>query len=137
MWPVRPNESTEQAPSSYNVYWDASSSGTFTNKLVSVSNASQTAFGARSYHSKVVINLVPSQIPGWNNDITNYIRLKAVIGGVEQAFEDIVAIAPYSTNGMRLRYPELQTSAIVGFNSSEQRFIPVSVDTNGKVITTT
>jgi len=137
MWPVRPNESTEQAPSSYNVYWDASSAGTFTKKLVSVSNASQTAFGARSYHSKVVVNLVPSQIPGWNNNVTNYVRLKAVVGGVEQAFEEIVAIAPYSTNGMRLRYPELQTAAIVGFNSSEQRFIPVSVDTNGKVITTT
>jgi hypothetical protein len=136
MWPVRPNESIEQTPFSYNVYWDDLATGTFTKLLVNVSNSSQNAFNLRSYHNKVVIHLVPSQIAGWNNDKTNYVRLKAVVGGVEQNFEEIVAIPPYSTNGMRLHYPELRPTAIIGFNSDEQRFIPVSVDTNGKIITT-
>lgn len=137
MWPVRPNESTEQAPSSYNVYWDTAVGGTFTSLLVNVSNTYQNSFGSRTYHNKVVVNLAPNQIPGWVNDATNYVRLKAIIGGALQAFEDVVAIPPYTTSGMRLIYPELRTSAIVGYNSGEQRFIPVSVDTDGKVITTT
>ena len=137
MWPVRPNVSTEQQPSSYNLYWDASASGSFIKKLASVSNVSQDAFGLRSYHGKVVVNIIPSQIPGWNNDATNYIRLKAVVGGVEQSFESVVAIPPYTVNGMRLRYPEISTTAIIGYNANEQRFIPVSVDSSGKVITTT
>lgn len=137
MWPVRPNESTVQAPSSYNVYWDTASGGTFVNLLTNVTNAYQNNFGSRTYHNKVVVNLVPSQIPGWVNDATNYVRLKAIVGGVEQAFEGVIAIPPYTTNGMRLQYPELRTAAIVGYNTGEQRFIPVSVDTTGKVITTT
>lgn len=136
MWPIRPNESIEQAPSSYNIYWDNLATGTFTKLLVKVSNSSQDAFNLRSYHNKVVIHVVPSQVAGWNNEITNFVRLKAVVGGVEQSFEEIVAIPPYSTNGMRLHYPELKPTAIVGYNSTENRFVPVSVDTNGKIITT-
>jgi hypothetical protein len=122
----------------YNIYWDIASGGAFATLLATVSNGaySKDPLGYRSYAGKVVYNLVPSQIPGWNNDIANYVRLKAVISGVEQAAEPVVTIPPYSTNGMRLHYPELKTTAIIGFNANENRFIPVSVDTNGKVITT-
>jgi hypothetical protein len=72
-------------------------------------------------------------IPGWNNDIMNYVRLRAVIGGVLQPAEDIVQIPQYTTGGMRLTYPELSTTAMVGYDAAENRFIPVAVDTNGKV----
>jgi len=137
MWPVRPNESIAQQATAYNVYWDSVSGGTFAKLLATVSNGpkASSASGIRSYHNKVVVNVIPSQVPGWDNEITNYVRLKAVVLGVEQAFEDIVRIVPYTTNGMRLHYPELKTNAIVGYNKDEERFIPVSVDTDGKVET--
>jgi|GEM_PF-5485437 len=136
MWPVRPNEATDQKPTSYNVYWDSNSGGAFTNLLIKVPNGSaKSVSGIRSYHGKVVVNIIPSQIVGWNNDVTNYVRLKAVVLGIEQAFEDIVSIVPYTTNGMRLHYPNLQPTTIVGYNKDEKRFIPVSVDSDGKVET--
>jgi hypothetical protein len=139
MWPVRPNATNTTNPQSFNVYWDPSSTGTFTRLLGSVSNCTNLtpeAFGNRSYYQKIVLNVCPSQIAGWNNDIANYINMKAVIGGVEQAFESVVVVAPYTTNSlMRLHYPEIKVAAAVGWNDSEQRFIPVAVDTNGKVNT--
>jgi len=141
MWPVRPNASNLTTPESYNVYWDSSSSGGFSKLLGSVQNGPNIqpeAFGIRSYYKKVVLNVVPSLIPGWNNDITNYIKMKAVISGAEQAFEGPIVIAPYTANGlMRLQYPELRTTAVVGWNDAEKRFIPTAVDTSGKLVTTT
>lgn len=136
MWPVRPNESDATKPESYNVYWDVSSGGAFASLLGSVDNVScAEPFGNRSYKNKIVLTVITTQVPGWNDLVTNYVRLKAVIGGVEQAAEDIVTVPPYNTSGMRLVYPELKTTAIVGFNKDENRFIPVSVDGNGKVET--
>jgi hypothetical protein len=137
MWPSRPNDSDSTQPQSFNVYWDASSSGAFTKLLANVANISyaRDPFGVRSYANKVVLNVTPTQIPGWNNDVTNYIRLAAVIGGIEQTPEAIINIEPYTSNGMRLHYPELQTRAIIGFNKDENRFIPVSVDVHGQIIT--
>jgi hypothetical protein len=139
MWPSRPIDSDSTQPQSFNVYWDVSSSGQFVNLLANVSNvsSSRNSFGFRSYANKVVFNVIPTQIPGWNNDVTNYVCLAAVIGGTEQAPEAVINIEPYTSNGlMRLHYPELQARAIVGFNADEKRFIPVSVDSSGKVITT-
>ncbi|MDO8640920.1 MAG: hypothetical protein Q7R33_05200 [Nitrosarchaeum sp.] len=134
MWPVRPNDGIAMNPESFNVYWDSNVAGLFATLLANVGNGScEDHEGNRSYHKKVVLNFVPSLVPGWDNNVSNYIKLKAVIGGVEQPFEDVVIIAPYTQNGMRLRYPELRTTAIVGFNEAENRFIPVSVDTTGKV----
>lgn len=133
MWPVRPNVSNNTNPSSYNLYWDATSGGGFTKLLGSVDNVSQQdPFGNRSYKAKVVFNIALSQVAEWNNDITNYIKMKAVIGGVEQAFEPVVVVPPYTTNGMfRLIAPEVKKAAIVGWNDAEKRYIPVSVETNG------
>jgi len=136
MWPVRPNGSNATKPTSYNLYWDTSAGGLFTTLLASVENAScEDHGGIRSYHKKVVYNIVPSQVSGWDNDATNYVKMKPVILTVEQAFEDLIIIPPYTVNGMRLHYPNLQPTAIVGYNDEENRFIPVSVDTDGKVET--
>ena len=138
MWPTRPNNSNATKPDSYNVYWDIDAGGAFSNLLGNAVNSyTNNLNGNRSYLNKVVMNVIPSLILGWNNDITNYIRMSAVIGGVEQSAETVVTIAPYTTSGMRLRYPELKTSAIIGYNSDQDQFIPVSVDTSGKIITTT
>jgi len=134
MWPSRPNASNPTSPTKYNIYWDVSVLGLFATLLGSVENQPSTGYnGNRSYFGKVVFHIVPETIPGWNNDIENFIRLRPVIGGVEQLPEDIVQIPQYNTNGMRLRYPELSTTAMVGFNAVENRFIPVAVDAAGKV----
>jgi hypothetical protein len=136
MWPVRPNDSNATSPTSYNVYWDVASGGAFATLLASVENGKfpRDPFGVRSYANKVVVHVTPSLIPGWNNDIMNYVRLCAVIGGVEQAPEAVIPIVPYSVGGMRLHYPELRTTAIVGYNTAEQRFLPVTVDSTGKLL---
>jgi len=134
MWPVRPNDSTVQQPTSYHVYWDTSSAGPFTKLIADVPNASQDAFNIRSYHNKVVLNFYTNQVPGWDNTKSNYVLLKAVVGGAEQAAEAVVAILPYTTSGMRLRYPEVRTTVIAGYNAAEERFIPVTVDTTGKLL---
>jgi len=134
MWPVRPNESTTQQPTSYHVYWDTASGGGFAKMIADVPNASQDAFNIRSYHNKVVLHFYTSQIPGWDNTKSNYVLLKAVVGGAEQPAEAIVTILPYTTSGMRLRYPEIRTTAIVGYNSTQERFIPITVDATGKLL---
>jgi hypothetical protein len=126
MWPVRPNDSNATSPTSYNVYWDTAVGGGFTTLLVSVDNGKspRDSFGVRSYANKVVVHITPSLVPGWNNDVTNYVLLKPVTGLVEGSAEAIIPIVPYTTGNMRLHYPELQ------------RFIPVSVNADGKLITT-
>lgn len=136
MWPVRPNDSNATSPESYNVYWDVASGGAFTTLLASVENgkSSRDPFGVRSYANKVVVHITPSLVPNWNNDVTNYVKLKAVTGGIEGAFENVVPIIPYTTGNMRLHYPELRTTAIVGYNAAEQRFLPVTVDSTGKLL---
>jgi len=136
MWPSRPNAGNVTSPTSYNVYWDTSLVGVFNKLLVSVENQPSPGYnGNRSYFGKVVVHVIPENVPGWVNDIVNYVRLRPVIGGAEQLPEDIVEIPPYTIDGMRLRYPEIQTTAIVGYNKDQNRFIPVSVNADGKVKT--
>lgn len=134
MWPKRPNDSNVTNPSSYNLYWDSSILGTFSTLLGSVENsASDDQLGNRAYHSKIVFNFIPEKVVGWDDNIPNYIRLRPVIGGVEQVAEDYIPIPPYSSNGMRLRYPDLKTTAIVGYNRESGSFLPVAVNEDGKV----
>lgn len=136
MWPKRPNAGNNTNPSKYNLYWDASAVGPFNKLLGSVENsASDDPVGMRAYHDKVVFHFIPEKVPGWIDDQANYVRLRAVIGGAEQVPEEIVAIPSYTSNGMRLRYPELRTTAIVGYDKESNQFIPVAVDLSGKVKT--
>lgn len=136
MWPVRPNDGTDNKPTSYNIYWDTAAGGTFATLLATVPNvSSEDHNGIRSYHKKIVYNIIPNQVPGWDNTVSNYVRIKATIASVLQAFEEVVTVPPYSVNGMRLHYPNIQPAAMVGYNDEESRFIPVSVDTDGKVET--
>jgi len=136
MWLKRPNVGNNTSPSKYNLYWDASAVGPFNALLGSVENsASDDPVGMRAYHDKIVFHFAPQQVPGWIDDQANYVRLRAVIAGIEQAPEEIVAIPSYTSNGMRLRYPELQTTAIVGYDKDTNQFIPVAVDLSGKVKT--
>jgi hypothetical protein len=134
-WPMRPNRLTDQSPSSYNVYWDSSLAGAFTTLLATLDNNSSGS--SLLFNKRIKLNISPSLYSFWDNDKTNYVRLKAVVGGAEQSFEQITAIPPYTVDGMRLHYPELRTTAIIGYNKDENRFIPVNVDANGKIITTT
>lgn len=130
-WSVRPNVESDTAPESYNIYWSAASVGPFV-KIGSVDNKQGES---RSYHRKVVFALITKQIPGWVNAASNYIRLAPVVGGVEQAQEDITVVAPYSIHGLRLTRQTTQPVIAVGFNEDENRFIPLSVDPDGKLKT--
>lgn len=129
-WPIRPNDTNSTSPESYNLYWCSTIAGAYT-AIGSVENEGSSN---RAYHNKVVFNVVPSQVGGWNNANTNWVKVAAVIGGVEQSAETPVAINPYAVDNMLLKYP-FDRTVIVGYNSDENRLIPVSVDQTGKVKT--
>jgi len=129
-WPVRPNDSNNTSPESYNLYWSNSVSGTYS-LIGSVENRGSSN---RAYHKKVVFNVIPSRVGGWDNSNTNWVKIAAVIGGVEQAAETPIAINPHSVDNMLLKYP-FDRTVIVGYNSDENKLVPVSVDQNGKVKT--
>lgn len=131
MWSRRPNQDSDTNPSHFNVYFSNLVAGPFV-KIAEVDNISPDA---PAYLGKVVYNLIPTSIPGWDNATTNYIRLAPVIGGVEQAQEDYIAIPPYSVNGLRLTRETTAPMIAVGFNKDENRFIPLSVDKDGKLET--
>jgi len=133
IWPVRPNISETMEPESYNVYWNTSETSPPAYILVdSVENKSHSS---RSYLNKVVFNLIPSTIGDWNNSNVNWISLRPVVGGVEQAFEAAVPIHPYSINGMRISKVSTEKTVAVGYNSDNDQLIPVAVDEDGKLKT--
>jgi len=129
-WPVRPNAGSSIDPESYNVYWCDTVGGTYV-QFDSVENRSHAS---RSFLNKVVLNVIPEKI-GWDNTAANFIRLRPVVGGVEQAFEDPVAIAPYSVGGMRFNKTTVEKSIAVGYNEDEDRLVPMAVDNEGKLKT--
>ena len=78
--------------------------------------------------------LNPSVVTGWDNTVVNYFKLKPVVGGIEQAFETAVSIHPYSIGGMRFQKTEHKAIA-VGYDSDDDRLVPIAVDKDGKVKT--
>ena len=81
---------------------------------------------------RIMVEVIPQSVVGWDNNLTNYITLHEIIGGVEQAAEGpMVVPVIYQFNKGDV---SIESVVINGFNSSEQKFVPIAVDTNGKVI---
>jgi len=110
---------------SFNVYYANLSVGPYT-LIKSISNAPSKQPATRG---KIVFEFQTSSLINWNNETKNYLKVAPVIGGVEQALEGPLEI-PTRIETIRPK----EFSVIYGFNQDSQRFIPVLVDNDGKLL---
>jgi hypothetical protein len=111
---------------SFNFYYSNVEVGPYSS-LGSVSNI---ASSVPSTKGKIVFEFHTDGLVGWNDDTRNYIKLAPVVGGVEGIIEGPLMI-PTRTESI---IPK-EFSVIYGLNKDSQKFIPISVDSTGKVMT--
>lgn len=66
---------------------------------------------------------------GWDNDVPNFMKIKPVTGGVPGGTEGPMTIPPVRDNSLD------NSANILGYNTDENRFIAITVDTEGKIRT--
>jgi len=77
---------------------------------------------------QVVFEFFPSGL-SWDNTIKHFLKMAPIIGGVEQAQEGPLVVP------VRYEYAKNPKDMVMfGFNTTEQRFIPVAVDADGKLL---
>lgn len=111
---------------SFNFYVSTESSGTYS-LIGSTQNTSSKEPGSRG---KILYEFNVGPIPGlnWDNTKTHYLKIAPVINNVEQTKEGPLVIPN------RYEYAKDDKHIVsFGFNSDEQRFIPIAVDIDGKV----
>lgn len=109
---------------SFNFYWSANIGGPYTK----FSNIENIASDKPAIRGKIMFefNTGNSGI-NWNNANDNYVEMAPVTGGVEGAKEGPLLITP------RYDYASREITTMYGYNEVEDRYIPVAVDTDGKV----
>lgn len=116
-------------PDTFNFYWSSTSGGAYTLFLEDVINQGSSIPGIKG---KILVDFVPSTIASWDNGQTNYIKLAPVTGGVVGAQEGPMEIPTKDEIGVAY-----DKTVIFGFNKTNQKFIPILVNDDGKLITTT
>lgn len=112
---------------SYKFYWSNTSTLYFTNVIGPVDNIASLNPPTKG---KVVFEFATETIVGWNNDETNYLSFTEIVGGVESVQKGPIVIP------VRYELHKLSNYTVsLGFNADEQKFIPIAVDSNGKVKT--
>ena len=116
-------------PDTFNLYWSSTEGGSYTLFAEDIINKPSDI---PSIRGKIQYEFVPSTIdtPDWDNDQKNYIKLAPVTGGVVGSQEGPMEIP---TRKEMIEHSE--KSIMYGFNTSEQKFLPISVDEDGKIIT--
>jgi len=112
---------------SFNVYYSGVEVGPYT-FLKNVLNAPSKVSASKG---KIIFEFHTDALVGWNNNERNYIKLSEVIGGVEGVLEGPLVILPRLENITPKEY-----TVIMGLNKDLQKFIPVLVDSTGKLVTT-
>ncbi|MDD5650244.1 MAG: hypothetical protein PHF86_07510 [Candidatus Nanoarchaeia archaeon] len=113
---------------SFNLYYSDTESGTYYDLGV-ISNKSSDVPATRG---KIVFEFNTEILEHWSDSSRNYIKLAPVEGGVEGTLEGPLII-PTRIESI---HPK-EFSVMYGYNRDGDRFLPVSVDEAGKVITTT
>lgn len=83
-----------------------------------------------STRGKIVFEFHTDSLVGWDDQTRNYLKLAPVIGGVEGVQEGPMMIPTRVESIIPKEF-----SVIYGLNKDSQKFIPVSVDATGKVMT--
>ena len=112
-------------PDSFNLYWSATELGVYALFAGVINKPSNVP----SIRGKILFEFNPSMIVGWSNLQDNFLKMKPVTGGIEGAFEGPMKVP---TREEMLPWAEKMIS--YGFNKDEQRFIPLAVDTTGKLL---
>jgi hypothetical protein len=113
-------------PDSYNLYWSSTELGVYVKFASFLNEPSRTP----SIRGKIQFEFIPSTIVGWDNSKDNWLKIKPVTAGVEGAFEGPMKVP---TREELINYAEKTIS--YGFNKDSQKFIPLAVDVDGKLIT--
>jgi hypothetical protein len=79
---------------------------------------------------KNVFEFHTDALVGWNDDTKNYIKLSPVVGGVIGVQEGPLTIPTRVESIVPKEF-----AVIYGLNANSQKFIPISVDPSGKVMT--
>jgi hypothetical protein len=111
----------------FNLYYSNVEAGPYSS-LGSVKNVPSESPATRG---KIVFEFHTDSLVGWDDDSRNYIKLAPVVGGVESGLEGPLMIPTRTENIVPKEY-----SVMYGLNKDSQKFIPISVDSSGKVITT-
>ena len=112
-------------PDSFNLYWSAAIAGVYV-KFASFLNVPSNI---PSIRGKILFEFYPSTIVGWNNSTDNFLKLAPVTGAVVGALEGPMTVP---TKQETIYYAEKSIS--YGFNKDLQKFIPLAVDTDGKLL---
>lgn len=115
------------APDSFNFYWSSTEGGAYTSFATGIENIGSNVASVRG---KIVFDFIPSLIAGWDNNQANYIKMAPVTGGVEGAQE-----GPMQIPTVREMTGPADTVVVYGFNKANQKYIPLAVDEDGKLIT--
>jgi hypothetical protein len=83
-----------------------------------------------STRGKIVFEFNTTSLVGWNDNTINYIKMSQIIGGIEGILEGPLEIP---TRIEKILPKEF--SVIYGLDYDSQQFIPISVDSTGKLIT--
>jgi len=111
---------------SFNMYYSNVEIGPYT-LIRSVANVASKVPSTRG---KIVFEFHADSLVGWNESTENYIKLAPVVGGFEGALEGPLAIPTRLENIIPKEF-----SVMYGLNKDSQKFIPISVDSFGKVMT--
>lgn len=114
-------------PDSFNLYWSSTSGGSYTLFAEGILNKPSNEPAIRG---KILVDVIPSTISGWDNNQTNYIKLAPVTGGSVGAQE-----GPMTIKTRKELIQPSDSTVVYGFNKDEQKFIPLSVNTDGELIT--
>lgn len=113
-------------PDTFNFYWSPTAIGVYTLFQTNIKNEPSVI---PSIKGKVLFEFNPSSISGWNNAQTNYIKMALVTGGVVGAQEGPMTIP---TKDEMIQWADKVVA--FGFDSTTQKYIPVAVDSTGKLL---
>jgi len=110
---------------SFKLYWSATEGGVYS-EFADVLNGTNNNPALRG---RISYMFFPDD-EGMANDAKNYIKLAPVIGGVPGALEGPAVILTRE----QTKKP-VDIRAMAGYNSDQDKYIPIAVDEDGKIIT--
>lgn len=118
---------TPVIPDTFNFYWSSTSGGVYVLFASGIKNEPSKNPAIRG---KISFDFLSSTIVGWDNFKTNYIKMTSVTVGVEGVLEGPMIIP---SREEMITFADKQL--IFGYNRDSDKFLPLAVDQDGKLIT--
>jgi len=111
---------------SFNLYYSDAGAGVYS-LLSSVENKPSKEPATKN---KVVFEFYTENLANWDNNKDNYIKLAPVVNNVEGALEGPLVI-PTRVETVAPK----EVAALYGLDKDARKFVPISVDSTGKIMT--